>query len=402
MDVKYERGLTRKAIALSFTTTFLKFVGGIISNSSALISDALHGLIDFIEFIAIYFSLLLSFRKPDEKFPYGYYKIENFTSFLLSLLVLYLAYDLLKESAFSLYDIITGKPIAKEVSFGNVLIVSLISIIITFLIARILSKSRLESVKIVALEKKVDYMISIGVIISNFLTYLKIYFVEPLFVIFIVIILLKEIFPSLINSLFALLDVSPKKEIIDNILKKMKEGGITVKNYKFRVSGPTIFGDIFFLVPSRKSIEKYMKRVEELKSYFETKMIFLNFIPVLEKKDVITVAIPYEDGRISNHFARCPHILIITLDKRNGKIIEKKIVENKSRFLEKKRGVSLATLLIKNDVDALITREIGPGGFFTLSNVNIAVYRAEGFDIDENIKLLLENKLERLEKPVEK
>lgn len=64
--------------------------GGVslFSGSLVLMTDALHSGIDVIPIFASWFGLKISQKKPDEKFPYGYYKAESLATLFISLFIL--------------------------------------------------------------------------------------------------------------------------------------------------------------------------------------------------------------------------------------------------------------------------------------------------------------------------
>ena len=67
---------------------FKAFVG-FISNSIAVISDAVNNLSDALSSIITIVGTKLAGRAPDKKHPYGYGRIEYMTSLIVSGIVLY-------------------------------------------------------------------------------------------------------------------------------------------------------------------------------------------------------------------------------------------------------------------------------------------------------------------------
>ena len=62
---------------------------GLLSNSIAIISDAVNNLSDALSSIITIIGTKLAGRAPDKKHPYGYGRIEYITSFIVSAIVLY-------------------------------------------------------------------------------------------------------------------------------------------------------------------------------------------------------------------------------------------------------------------------------------------------------------------------
>jgi cation diffusion facilitator family transporter len=86
----------------------IKGVVGVLSGSIALIADSLHSFTDIFASLAVYIGLRLSRRKPDEKFPYGYYKFETLASLVISVIIIITGFEIIIES---LNDILIPKTI---------------------------------------------------------------------------------------------------------------------------------------------------------------------------------------------------------------------------------------------------------------------------------------------------
>ena len=97
IDLKKGQKAVEKAGLISFSLTVGKGIVGFLSGSVVLVADALHNLTDLTIDIASWFGLKIAQRKPDEKFPYGYYKVESLTTLFVSLFILYAACELLIE-----------------------------------------------------------------------------------------------------------------------------------------------------------------------------------------------------------------------------------------------------------------------------------------------------------------
>ena len=76
---------------------FKAFVG-LISNSIAIISDAVNNLSDALSSIITIVGTKLALKAPDKKHPYGYGRIEYMTSLVVSAIVLYAGITALVES----------------------------------------------------------------------------------------------------------------------------------------------------------------------------------------------------------------------------------------------------------------------------------------------------------------
>ena len=77
---------------------FKAFVG-LVSNSIAIISDAVNNLSDAMSSIITIVGTKLAGKAPDKKHPYGYGRIEYMTSLVVSAIVLYAGITSLVESS---------------------------------------------------------------------------------------------------------------------------------------------------------------------------------------------------------------------------------------------------------------------------------------------------------------
>jgi len=76
-------------IALNILLLIIKVIAGIVSNSTALIADGLHSGSDVITSIGVIIGMAMARKPRDEMHHYGHEKIETITTFLLSIILIY-------------------------------------------------------------------------------------------------------------------------------------------------------------------------------------------------------------------------------------------------------------------------------------------------------------------------
>lgn len=59
---------------LNFAFTFIEFVGGLLTNSTAIMADAIHDLGDTLSIGLAWLLNKISRKHPDDAFTYGYYR----------------------------------------------------------------------------------------------------------------------------------------------------------------------------------------------------------------------------------------------------------------------------------------------------------------------------------------
>ncbi len=103
----------RKAtIILIICNTFLfaiKIIAGIMSNSMAIISDAVNSLTDIISSVIIFFAVKTSSKQADEGHPFGHHRAEPIAGLIVAIFAGILGFEILHTSAFKLMKTHTHK-----------------------------------------------------------------------------------------------------------------------------------------------------------------------------------------------------------------------------------------------------------------------------------------------------
>ena len=119
---------------------------GLIVNSIAIILDAVNNLSDALSSIITIIGTKLSSKRPDKKHPYGYGRIEYFSSVIIAVIVLVAGLTSLKES---IEKIIHPEPAAYSVIS---LVIVIVAVFVKFFFGRYVKKQgeKLNSGSLVA------------------------------------------------------------------------------------------------------------------------------------------------------------------------------------------------------------------------------------------------------------
>jgi cation diffusion facilitator family transporter len=397
-------GIATLTIAL---LTLVEAVVGFLSGATILIADALHNAVDSITNFASFFGLKISQRKPTEKFPYGYYKAENLAALFVSVFIIYAAIELLIEGYSKIFTL-------TEITMPlQAIVVALVSLIVSYFLSRYMKKvgEEINSQLLIAnsREKLMDVFSSIIVLIGILTTLYRIPYVEGLLTSVFSLVILKSGIFIVKDSIFALMDVSPGKDIEKRIRKIISSivGVEEFKDLKLRRSGPFIFGEV--TVKIRKHIN--VKRAHEIADIIENKIkgeiedidSFTIHVEPYESEEM-KLAIPVEankglNSEISEHFGRANYFIFVTVNKKEGKIGSFYIKNNPYKEKSAKAGYFVANLMIKEKIDVLITKEIGGISFHTLRDNLVDVYKIKGKNIKEVVNNFIKDKLELLTEP---
>lgn len=127
MNTRYDETVkvTTKSIFWNIILTIIKVSGGLIGNSNAMVADGLHSASDIISSLGVLIGNKISKTPDDKEHNYGHEKAETLVSFLLSLLLIYVAIKIGFSAFSSLFNLDSI-----EIPTFLPLILSIVSIVI--------------------------------------------------------------------------------------------------------------------------------------------------------------------------------------------------------------------------------------------------------------------------------
>lgn len=205
-------------ILLNIIITIAQMIGGAISGSVALLTDALHNFSDVISLLLSYFTNRLAKKKTTLKQTYGYKRAEILSAFINSATLIFIAIYLIIEAIDRFYH-------PQEVLSDLVIYFALGSIIINFISVLLLSKDAKENMnmKSAYLHLLTDVMTSIAVMIGGILMkYFEIYWMDSLLSILIALYLIYSSYQILWASIKILMQFTPEEVDIKEISEEIK------------------------------------------------------------------------------------------------------------------------------------------------------------------------------------
>ncbi len=119
-----------------------------------------------------------------------------------------------------------------------------------------------------------------------------------------------------------------------------------------------------------------------------------NFIMEENKSNENKVAISALSGKlegdIDSRFGRCPFFLLVTI--KNGEISNIESIENIHKDMQGGVGTAVAEMVANQEIDAVITGNIGPRALDVLNQFQIAVFKFSG-SVNDAIQNFIEKKL---------
>lgn len=389
----------------AFISLFLSIIKtsiGFLTNTPVLISDALDNLADLGVMIASWFGLRIAQREPDERFPYGYYKVESITSLFISLFIIYASFELIKTGWSRLFKISVINNLSIAFFGGFVSVIG--SYFLHYYLKKEGKKINSELLLTNSEERLGDFYKSFLVLITIGLNYFTIPYIDGIITILLSLMVFKIGLVSLKNSVFSLMDVSPEPEIDKQVREVIKgvKGVRQVKSLRLRKAGSFIFGEAVISVKKSAKVHKahiISDKVEEKLSEEVGRINSLLVHVEPYKDDEHEIVIPVSDkkgvdSKLSEHFGRADYFIIVKIGKKG--IESKRFVKNKFKGKEVRAGLNAATFLIEEKIDTLITKEIGQISFHTLRDNLITIYKTDKNEVKQVLEDFNNNELKKM------
>ena len=213
-------------VLLNMVISVAEIIGGLLSNSLALISDALHNFSDGVAVLITYIAVRVSKRQSTERKTFGYKRIQILAAFFNSVVLIGICVFLLYEA----YQRFLEPEPVKSIPMFVVAVIGLIANFVAVFLLRGHSKSNIN-IKTAYLHLIGDTLSSVAVIVGGILIYFfDVYWVDPLITVLISIYIIKETISVLIETYNILMQGTPKninlKEIQRRIEKIQEISGI--------------------------------------------------------------------------------------------------------------------------------------------------------------------------------
>lgn len=235
------------SIIVNIILFVFKLLAGIIGNSKAMISDAIHSLSDIISTVIVIIGIWISRKESDDKHPYGHEKFECIAAVILSAILFGVGVGILIDGGKSL---INFKDIAIKTPSLVALIAAIVSIgIKEWMFHWTMNASKKENSGALladAWHHRSDALSSVGALIGIAFSMFGLTIFDPIASIIISLFIIKAAWDILIDSISKMVDTSASDETIKEIVKIIEEEK-EVKNIdsiKTRLFGSKVYVDI--------------------------------------------------------------------------------------------------------------------------------------------------------------
>ena len=291
----------------------IKYTFALLSGSVGLAADAIHSSSDVLASFTIFAGLKIS-RRKSKRFPYGLYKVENVTSLIIAVAIMFAGYGIAKTALFG-----GAESTLKRIPLAIMAAVVVIGITLAFSTYAVRKGREIGSPSVIADGKHVrtDMLSSVAVLAG---------LVGNLFgvnldraAVFVVLVFIAHAgIMIFIDAMRVLLDASLDFETLDKVKSvilsesRVKEiRSLTGRNsgsYKF------IEADVVLNVRELEKAHTISRNMEEdiKDAIAHVDHVLIYYEPV--HKDTVCFALPLEDtrGKISQHFGESPFFALTT------------------------------------------------------------------------------------------
>ena len=213
------QGKFKLAVGLTSAILIVEIIGGILTNSLALLSDAAHVFGDVFALVLSWVAIYLSTLPPTSKRTYGYHRAEVFAAFINGI-------SLLGVSAWIFYEAVHRVMAPEPVKSVPMLIVAVIGMLVNLGVAMVFMKESHDNLNVRSafLHVLSDALASAGVIVGGVIMYFtEWYIVDPILSFAIGLAILLGAGRVTYEALHILLEGTPKNIDLDDLVANIEE-----------------------------------------------------------------------------------------------------------------------------------------------------------------------------------
>lgn len=216
-DHHHTTGNIKVAFFLNLAFTIIEIVGGLLTNSLAILSDALHDLGDSLSLGLSWYFQKLSAKGRTDTFSYGYKRFSLLGAVINALVLVAGSVVILIHAIPRLFN-------PEQTNAHGMLALAVLGIIINGAAVLRLRKGDSINEKVVTLHLLEDVLGWIAVLIGSvFMIFFDWPFIDPLLSVLISIFMLYNVYKSLRKSLLIIMQGTPEELDIEDVREKLSE-----------------------------------------------------------------------------------------------------------------------------------------------------------------------------------
>ncbi len=372
----------------------IKFFLFAFSGSLALQADSVHTLVDVLASIALILGLKIS-EKRSLSFPLGLYKVENFASIAISVLLFLTAYEIILEA-------ILGQ--AEPIDYpGFVLYVVAAIIPLPYLFGRyqIQVGKQTGSPSLIAdgVQHKADVLTSSLVFLAMIAQSVA-FPLDRIAAAIIALVIVKEGWEILVAGMRVLLDASVDAITLEKIRALIMDAAevADIEELIARNSGRYLFvqASLIFRITDLRRAHLASQRIEaEIRKEFpHVDRVLIHYEPRKQRRNRYAAALQDAQGTLGEHFGESPYFAIVEIDLEEMKLAKQEIIANPHKDLAKGKGLKIARFLLTYKPDVIFCRENltdkGPG--YAFAEAGVETFQTQARTLEELVNDQMEEK----------
>lgn len=270
------RASTISLISNAFLTSF-KFIAGIVGNSEAMISDAIHSASDFFTTVLVIIGAKISQKKEDDDHQYGHERMEAIISVILACTLFVAAFEIGKTGVINSIYVINGGKL--ETPTFLPLIAAVVSIVVQeskfWYVRSVAKKINSSAMMADAWHARSDALSSIGSLIGIGGAMVGFPIMDPIASILICFMIFKVGIDILKNAVDQLVDKSIDNQTLEKVKNTIIEtsGVIKIDDIKTRMFGNKAYVEVEICVGNDLSLVEAHNIAERVHDKIETDFI---------------------------------------------------------------------------------------------------------------------------------
>ncbi len=273
---------TKKATIINLVTNIflfiIKLIAGLMSNSIAIISDAINSFTDIVTSFAVMYTVKLARKKPDSNHPFGHHRAEPIAGLVIAVFASILGFEIMRSSLVRFFNkeaIVLG-----YVAFGVTIVAVVIKIILTLYLRTVGKRHRSPALVAAGIDSRNDVLSSFVVLIGITGYYFGITYLDAIAGILIGIYIIKSGFDIGRENVDYLMGKSPNKKYYRKLhqLGESVKGVIGVHDLKIHYVGNYFHAEIHIEVDGKIktseshkiaiAVQKKLEALEEVDRVF--------------------------------------------------------------------------------------------------------------------------------------
>ncbi|WP_420575390.1 cation diffusion facilitator family transporter [Ekhidna sp.] len=213
----HSEGNVKVAFFLNLSFTIIEVIGGLYTNSLAILSDALHDLGDSLSLGLSWYFQKLSKKGRTKKFSYGYKRFSLLGAIINSIVLVAGSIFILTKAIPELFN-------PGETNVQGMLYLAILGIVVNGAAVLKLRKGESLNEKVVSLHLLEDVLGWVAVLIGSIIMmYTDAPFIDPLLSVLISLFVLYNVYKNLRKSMLVILQGIPEDVSLEDIKEKLKD-----------------------------------------------------------------------------------------------------------------------------------------------------------------------------------